>query len=1015
MATTLRELIVSVSADTRKYQSEMQKAGQQSGQFFKQVKDGGPQAARSWDHQTSAVRHHSTALEASRQAVSRYALALGGIFGAGKMIGMADEWTQINARLKLATASTAEFEQAQTRLEEIAGRTYRRFNEAAEQFAQTARPMQELGFATRDTLDSAEALGLALVAGGSNAQKGATAIDAWGKSIAQGKIATEQFQTLLLQTPRVAQALADGLGKTTSELTEMARAGQLTAQVAVPALVSQMGKLRAEADALPVSVEDASIRFRDALQKWAGGANEASGATQTLIQGIELVTTHIDTLATLAISGGIGLVGSRMILAGKDAVLGAQGFLHAAAAQKALTVARVADAREAVVANAMRAQELVSQRAFYASMMATATSQTELSFATRRHTMIAGQAAAAIAAHQASIRGLDAAQKAAAASASMMATTGRAALGILGGPAGLAISVGLVAAGWLTFGRNTERAESELANWTGTAAEAVAKFRELNAEIRAGNLLDVSVSLDKAEEAVRASFDRMTHHAHASGSAFWETYVTEAEKIFQQFDSGAIGVDAATGALARLNAKLAEGSGANADVRDRFTEMTAEMARNMQQADRQRGIMALLTEENRNLESATDSATGAMARQATQARASGEAVTGFVDRMNKELQRGRVEMARMAGGSAAGLRQEFGQFIVDQGGVGAFDSAQLKAVVAAYRERREQLVEMEAAQKRYAEAAKRSRAEAKVEVSEQDKLMADLNESYADQVLSLERQIALHGEVGRSAAMAYDLANGSLSHLAQSQKDYLQGLSEWLDWLDDTAALEGVWAETAKEHGKYADDAKNQLKGMEAYADQAARNMQSALGDNLYNILDGKFSGIADSFGDMLKRMAAELMASQIWQALGSALAGYGGQGGWGNFVRGVGGAMQGGTKGGRAGGGPVAPFSAYDVTEHGDPELLSFGGRQVLMMGSKGGMVTPLMNKAGGGAGGAPMQVIVNNNVPAKVNAREERSMMPDGSMLRRLILDVVAGDTAEGGKTWQATRMRGGLRDAV
>lgn len=123
------------------------------------------------------------------------------------------------------------------------------------------------------------------------------------------------------------------------------------------------------------------------------------------------------------------------------------------------------------------------------------------------------------------------------------------------------------------------------------------------------------------------------------------------------------------------------------------------------------------------------------------------------------------------------------------------------------------------------------------------------------------------------------------------------------------------------------------------------------------------------------------------------------------------------GTNTGRAAGGPVAPFGAYNVTEHGDPELLSFGGRQVLLMGSKGGMVTPLMNKsAGGGSGaGGPMRVeIVNAGPPVKADRAEYQSA-PDGDGLLRVFLSAVADDVMSGGSVWQATKARGGLRDAV
>lgn len=86
--------------------------------------------------------------------------------------------------------------------------------------------------------------------------------------------------------------------------------------------------------------------------------------------------------------------------------------------------------------------------------------------------------------------------------------------------------------------------------------------------------------------------------------------------------------------------------------------------------------------------------------------------------------------------------------------------------------------------------------------------------------------------------------------------------------------------------GKSASD---NADAMTVFAEQAQRNMQSWLGDSLYKGLSGSFDGIADAFSDMLKRMVAEMMASQILQFfMGNSATGQGGlfdlfgSGGWG-------------------------------------------------------------------------------------------------------------------------------------
>ncbi|AUN94985.1 hypothetical protein C0099_08585 [Pseudazoarcus pumilus] len=98
---------------------------------------------------------------------------------------------------------------------------------------------------------------------------------------------------------------------------------------------------------------------------------------------------------------------------------------------------------------------------------------------------------------------------------------------------------------------------------------------------------------------------------------------------------------------------------------------------------------------------------------------------------------------------------------------------------------------------------------------------------------------------------------------------------------------------------------------MTTYADQAARNMQDAMGDFFYSVGRGS-DDIARKFIDNIHRMASELVASQLLGFLGR---GFAGSGGW---LGALGSAM---VAGARADGGPVAGGSAYLVGERG-PEL---------------------------------------------------------------------------------------------
>lgn len=107
------------------------------------------------------------------------------------------------------------------------------------------------------------------------------------------------------------------------------------------------------------------------------------------------------------------------------------------------------------------------------------------------------------------------------------------------------------------------------------------------------------------------------------------------------------------------------------------------------------------------------------------------------------------------------------------------------------------------------------------------------------------------------------------------------------------------------------------LSEITVFADQAARNMQTAFADFLFDPFDKGIKGMLRGFVDILRRMVAEAAAAQIFNAIGgvSGVAGFFGS------LFGAGTAASGTTIGTRASGGPVASGKPYVVGEAG-PEL---------------------------------------------------------------------------------------------
>lgn len=151
--------------------------------------------------------------------------------------------------------------------------------------------------------------------------------------------------------------------------------------------------------------------------------------------------------------------------------------------------------------------------------------------------------------------------------------------------------------------------------------------------------------------------------------------------------------------------------------------------------------------------------------------------------------------------------------------------------------------------------------------------------------------------------------------------------------IDDAQILERLQAQL----DSMTEQAAEATSEMTVFAEQAARNMQDAFADFLFDPFQDGLDGMLKGFSDILQRMWAEYAASQLFSALGGAMSGSDNamMSSLGNFFGGA-----------RAGGGPVSPGKGYLVGERG-PEII---------IPKMAGQVIP--NHALGGGGGVQVNV---------------------------------------------------------
>ncbi|HFT2748900.1 TPA: phage tail tape measure protein [Klebsiella quasipneumoniae] len=338
---TLRELIIKVSANSQSFQTEIARASRMGADYYKTMQNGGRQAAASVRETRRSVAELTDQMESAKATALGLTGAFAGAFATGHLISLADEWNSVNARLKQASQSTDDFTSSQKQLMDISQKTGTSFSDNANLFSRSAASMREYGYSSSQVLDITEAISTGLKLSGANAQESSSVITQFSQALAQGVLRGEEFNAVNESGDRVIRALAAGMGVARKDLKSMADQGQLTIDKVLPALISQLGKLRNEYGELPQTVSSSATKVENAFMQWVGGANEASGATNTLTGLLDGVANNIDQVATAA--GALVAVGAARYLG--NLALGASsataGIINAAKSEVALAEAQV--------------------------------------------------------------------------------------------------------------------------------------------------------------------------------------------------------------------------------------------------------------------------------------------------------------------------------------------------------------------------------------------------------------------------------------------------------------------------------------------------------------------------------------------------------------------------------------------------------------------------------------------------------------------------------------------------
>jgi tape measure domain-containing protein len=221
---------------------------------------------------------------------------LGVTLSLGNIIRMVDEWKVVNGQVALTTKNQQESLMVQKELYRIAIDTRQAYASTATLYASVARNSSELGKSAEDVLGFTEDVSRAMMIGGGSAASQQAALIQLGQALGSGVLRGDELNSIMEQAPRLAKAIAEGMGTTIGQLRVLGKEGKLTAIDVFDAIRKSSEKLKREMGEIPWTVNQAGVRVSNALGNLFSKLEKKTGVVSSIAKGFASIGDYIDNI-----------------------------------------------------------------------------------------------------------------------------------------------------------------------------------------------------------------------------------------------------------------------------------------------------------------------------------------------------------------------------------------------------------------------------------------------------------------------------------------------------------------------------------------------------------------------------------------------------------------------------------------------------------------------------------------------------------------------------------------------
>ncbi|MCO8092078.1 tape measure protein [Acinetobacter pseudolwoffii] len=363
----LKDGSANLVGDTNSATKEVDQLGTQSQETAQQIKqldkelEVASQELQQTEQASKGVSGELQGLKTGFNALTGALAALGIGTTAMEIAQTADEYKNLSGRLSIAIGEHGNLQKAMDDVKNVAIATNSNLTATGDLYSRLTKIGQEMKWPQEQALALTETINKAIQVGGGSAQANEAAITQLNQALGSGVLRGDEFNSMMEQSPRLAQALADGLDVTTGKLREMAGEGELTTDVVTKALLSQSEAISAEFSKFPTTIGASIENLKTAWTVYIGEADAATGASSKVAEAIKFVAENLDTIVSTLTLAGQAFIAYKALNIGMMFLDKAAGIRAASTAIAQETTAVVANT-QAQIANATATRTAVAAK-----------------------------------------------------------------------------------------------------------------------------------------------------------------------------------------------------------------------------------------------------------------------------------------------------------------------------------------------------------------------------------------------------------------------------------------------------------------------------------------------------------------------------------------------------------------------------------------------------------------------------------------------------------------------------